>query len=123
MKNIAEYLPYYIGQQATVKFRLGTLIRSPKVEETTINAHHLEAISCYEYIKPHLRKLKDMTEEERKELFDLFMNKIPKGLSIYLFEKSETWAAIQTHYLIKQGFDLFGLIDEGLAIDKATVKK
>lgn len=74
-------------------------------------------------IKPILRPLSDMTDEEKKEIDKQYK----------AFTKSKTfddtgvvmWSAKHTQILLSKHFDLFGLIDAGLAIDKTkqTVEK
>ena len=66
-----------------------------------------------------LRPLSDTTEEERKEIANI------KNLTAIGVKGTVTrneLNAMVTVYLLKQGFDLFNLITEGLAIDKTTLK-
>ncbi len=63
----------------------------------------------------HLTKLSDMTEEEMKEVN---FRTIPFSKIKDVFYSPETFMK-----LLKMGFDLFGLIDAGLAIDKTTLKQ
>lgn len=89
-----------------------------------------------------LRKLSDMTEDEMKE----FKKLIPH-IDFVRFERGDKWVYIEHEmddkhttrpvctttaliggmpmsvmpYLLKQGFDLFGLIDAGLAIDSKSL--
>lgn len=75
---------------------------------------HLQA--AIEKVKPILRPLPDMTDEEKKEIDKQYK----------AFTKSKTfndtgvvmWAAKHTQILLSKHFDLFGLIESGLAIDK-----
>lgn len=60
-----------------------------------------------------LRQTIDMTDTEKKEYNSLFNSSIP--LTIV--------DAIRTKYLLSKHFDLFGLIESGLAIDAKTLKK
>jgi hypothetical protein len=124
---------------------------------------------CYAHIDdvfPILRKLSDMTEEERKELWRLVFSmgngktfndrfkdftgrvqfidettyyQVPRyimmqGVERLAIESDGTvWADCDLHnwrhnqhevtrWLLSKSFDLFGLIEQGLAIDKATLK-
>ncbi len=104
-----------------------------------------------EYIKPILRPLSDITEDEMKELLikwyhpseDMFVRlsdtikfypnekkravKVGEGVAYSMFKDGIHKATgtlsftrlnpVQTLYLLKQGFDLFGLIDNGEALD------
>lgn len=101
-------------------------------------------------VKPILRRLEDMTEEDLKEmitklsLIDLsncefefeqfWVNAIRKGvvvdcLSIEMngqidmmhYTHATNPQAEAFHYLLSKGFDLFGLIDAGLAVDIKTI--
>lgn len=74
-------------------------------------------------IKPFLRPLSSMTEEEAAYIDDEFSfghvmsnlsNSLKEG-SLYQMRVSETFEI--TRYLLSKGFDLFGLIEAGLAID------
>lgn len=77
----------------------------------TPNGHHnCNALS----LKLILRPLSDMTEEEMIEV-DV---DVPNILSEY--EKLRPTAF---SFLLSKGFDLFGLIDAGLAIDKTKLKR
>lgn len=58
-------------------------------------------------IKPHLRRLEDITEEESDELLKLEPDPI----------------GFRFAYLIYKGYDLFGLIDSSEAIDIKTIKQ
>lgn len=62
-------------------------------------------------LRPHLRRLENITEEEIETIgeleFSLKKNGIIKAMTI---GKPSVWL-----YLLSRGFDLFGLIDAGLA--------
>lgn len=76
-------------------------------------------------IKPILRPLSDMTEEERLYLCQMFPEKTFTMVD-YIIKNITTLTLNNsfeiTRYLLKQGFDLFGLIESGLAIDKTKMK-
>ena len=69
-------------------------------------------------VKPILRRLEDMTEEERvKEYFPTMGERdINGGEYTEDFETPQTFA-----WLLSKSFDLFNLIDSGLAIDSKTI--
>lgn len=83
-------------------------------------------------IKPILRKLEDITDDECWRI-DEIDSVWAKGTSfeykknrLYLYkdrllERGEM-SIIIFDFLLKSGFDLFGLIDAGLAIDSKTLK-
>jgi len=76
------------------------------------------------YGKLILRRIESMTEEEKKELRILMhgmtsenlLPKIAAGPIIDLFVNKRDPQII--HWLLSKGFDLFGLIDSGQAIEK-----
>lgn len=61
--------------------------------------------------KPILRRLEDMTEEERDEVFGADTHWYKP------FDATDACDSKQWHKLLSMGFDLFGLIDAGLAVD------
>jgi hypothetical protein len=75
---------------------------------------------------PILRPLSDMTEEEKQQIgfesYQALRGKQSEIRNLPAKEISCTWAAKQTAYLLKQGFDLFNLIEKNLAIDKTKIK-
>lgn len=102
-------------------------------------------------IKLVLRRLEDMTEEEAIELVSQVVHKdefinvstyrhnftndlmVQWGLLTpmerandveYYFNATgeRSWSSAQTHYLLQHHFDLFGLIDDELAVDAKSVE-
>lgn len=93
-------------------------------------------------VKPLLRPLSDMTEEEmrgwaliaapRENMTDDYIKKShedflkqvsKKGLDAFEVNSGEFHLAFElTHYLLSLHFDLFGLIESGLAIDKTKLQ-
>lgn len=68
--------------------------------------HDIEDNDAWEYIKPYLRALSSMTEEEKKEYKHLVA-----------FSGSSIGAANFVDWLNKHHFDYRGLIEKGLAIE------
>ena len=68
--------------------------------------HQIEEEDGWEFIKPYLRPMDDMTEEERKEYKHLVA-----------FSGSPDGATNFTDWLNANHFDYRGLIEKGLAID------
>ena len=68
-----------------------------------------------------LRPLSDMTKEEKDWLdeHENFVNNYKQNAESELIIE---WDAEKTSYLLSKHFDLFGLIEAGLAIDKTTLK-
>lgn len=110
MKDIKDYLHLYYG--CACKYGKSHWVDH---EWHFINVNG-KLIQDAEYfiIKLFLRPLYDMTEEERIGLREVSRQVVVNTPDDYRIE-----AAIQTEYLLKKSFDLFGLIDAGLAIDKA----
>lgn len=117
-KKITDYLHFYLGQEC--KWR----VLSDSDEEWTKSNVDLKMLDVlYDRqpfeIKPILRPLSNMTQEEFR---DTELSSHPKF-----------WTALPTDeyhmklssvvYMLKKGFDLFGLIESGLAIDKTTLTK
>lgn len=124
-KKIEDYLCYHIGQEVEFEFttitgrkenRVGTLISftMPGFVEIELHGYHKRTSSS---VKLRLRSLSDMTKEER-EIFGWQED--------WIFEdKSDPNQPLKTTFLVwefidllKMGFDLFGLIPTGLAVDK-----
>jgi len=76
-----------------------------------------------EYVKPILRRLSDMTEEEMNEcgnmIYDFSGEPELNKWEWYNFEVC--LAPLQFSWLVKKGFDLFGLIDSNQAVDAKTI--
>lgn len=74
---------------------------------------------AYEYFKPILRKLCDMTQDEAKSL-----NLVDIQIGLLAFHDLPMYlTAAQFYECLKLHFDLFGLIESGLAIDATTLNK
>ena len=129
MKDIKDYLHLYLGCEVMCHYEE----RSKKGDYDFKGT--FEGIDCGQYqvfhgqkkaflvhkynaknIKPILRPLSDMTENEAKELAEI--KRSPSaGKTV---TRTELYAAT-THYLLSKHFDLFGLIESGLAIDKTKL--
>ena len=105
-KKIEDYLHLYIGRECKYQehneksdWCIG------KITPAIITPNRIHSV------KPILRPLSDMTEEEKNEYL------LTGTDSSTRFEHN----ARRTQYLLSKGFDLFGLIDAGLAINKNTI--
>lgn len=137
-KKLSEYLPYYLGCRCKYKHqeKKGLINIHEGVGMWRLIAIHytegkvnLEAKGCIEVVSmkdvtPILSKLEDITEEDIKavgfEAHQMLRNEQGDRV-IPAKEKGFVWAAKQTHYLLSKHYDLFGLIESGLAIDKKTL--
>lgn len=180
--QLQDYLHYYIGCKVekdsdaldypTIKGIHGDRVM---ISEYRYKTPHCDGVfarpEMYQYIgfiKPILRRLEDMTEEEAIkvhreatktpflpadkdeydvtyikdkgdicsiQVVDLRMPKMYTNINVegdvlvYIHEQNEEPKICErvanqhhiTHYLLRQGFDLFGLISAGLAIDAKTL--
>lgn len=120
MKEIKEYLPYYIGQR--FRYRYVDWDKDSWSPWTILNGRDIEKMSdlSIDKIELECRKLSSMTEDESIEYVEIDRK--------YRLVKTADWAGVKmeaekTHYLLKKGFDLFGLIEKNLAIDKVSIIK
>lgn len=129
-KKIEDYLHLYLGCDVTI----GNWFPkdySKKVLESVEPSRKVAAIGFYYYngetcttstrwelpivdIKPILRQLSDMTEEEANKSDALGSDEINGQLVL---------SPEAILYLLSKHFDLFGLIESGLAIDKSTLNQ
>jgi hypothetical protein len=120
--NIKDYLHLYIGASYIKKWLHGknhqpdTRKKMGKISHSSLNLIY-KAASEPEYweVRLILWPLGSMTEKEYKMWEEELSPPSVTGTSDFM--KNE---AARTNYLHKQGFDLYGLIDAGLAID-ATI--
>ena len=148
-KKIEDYLPYYIGQKILVvkpSFAMmhNDCIHSGEIETLTPNLLSKILYATKVQVKPILRPLSDMTDEDAnvvwealglnpdyeesmkrdgnnsatksKYLQDYFFRKQVFGGHSERFDFRENIVLVYT--LLKMGFDLFGLIEANLAVDK-----
>lgn len=159
MKDIKDYLPYYIGQEIATKEER---YNSPGLKLIGICDMGCqlsdEAIKLTYYVNPEhcklrLRPLSDMMDDEKRAIYKLIFGKEYKGEIQFYSDRTtlqeprwllwqgvdrvgiqlngQIWADCDlhpykfnqheiTHYLLKQGFWLFGddWFKEGLIIDK-----
>lgn len=146
MTNIKEIIHLYLGCEVLCNYNgkgfKAKGILSGKTISEQWEVIHDKLTFIYKYnlknIKPILRRLDSMTEAEK--IFILCSHLKDGWQPGTVLEDSDTdWAMRCTHleygqktcyvskerfpawlfnYLLKQGFDLFGLIDSGQAIDK-----
>jgi hypothetical protein len=112
--KLQDYIHYYIGCPCIFY----TADDDPAGYHTTIDYDTIKNWLANQEetdLKPLLRRLEDMTEEERTEIFG-------KDVHWYNpFDANDACDIQQWHKLLQKGFDLFGLIDAGLAIDAKTI--
>lgn len=118
MKELKDYLHLYIGCK---------LQRGGTVTYALLSAAEYASFDAWSDLKPILRPLSDMTEEEKTEYKAKFngmesTNILPeiragRLINFHLNSKSP----FEVAFLLSKGFDLFGLIEAGLAIDKTKI--
>lgn len=137
-KNIADYLQYYIGCEVLYKGEihfLSGVSRPYKTNDKTIPTFSVRpdkngfrstiySLENFDDIRLILRRLSDMTKDEMIEWVSIGDGS--PGISVNFpggsYSHTHWLASDKTHWLLKNNFDLFGLIDSGLAIDKSTLK-
>lgn len=101
MKEIKDHLHYYMGCDCIYEddFFVPSILK--------INGKILERWN--DNFKLSIRPLSDMTEDEKKLL---------RVNPTYAHNE---YSPTEFHDLLKLGFDMFGLIENNLAIDKTTI--
>lgn len=135
-KKIEDYLHLYIGCDAVMSTDHWHEPEGDKRVKVTGIAHEARDYVFYlcesgtgnseiKYFKPILRTLESMTEAELNECGNMvydFSN--DEWLLPHKWEDFELMLCPeQSHWLIQRHFDLFGLIDAGLALNAAEVNK
>ena len=125
-KDIKDYAHLYLGCEALVQFPEDTdgircIIESVNVECISFNNiapdYYFDEPECG--FMPILRRLSSMTEEEAKDLTDHGIEQLHDA--IHLKTHTLSFTPEDLLYLLSEGFDIFGLIDANLAIDKDTI--
>jgi hypothetical protein len=145
--KISDYIHYYIGSEVLfdnkVNKILGTRVMSNGDVMVAINGNSFWADEC----KPLLRKLNSMTEEEKTKIGSIagwyegkkiinehhlnIAHDTMKEMAYDALTRANEYDAdrlgpaayfLMVPYLLRQGFDLFGLCDAGLAVDKNEIK-
>lgn len=109
--KIRDYIHLYYGHECDI------IVNTPRGENIDRCLVGVTALFTSRYpdrytIKLKLRPLSDMTIEEDKEIQYIRLSE-RGGPNLSLRRN-----AAETAYLLSRGFDLFGLIKQGLAIDK-----
>lgn len=122
MKEIKDYLHLYLGCTCFYESKKGLAI-------SKIDGNMISSPIHYPNIRLSLRPLSDMTEDEEKILMGngllQYTDKLNPNMSMNDYWKSSLMTmGKNVQYLLSKHFDIFGLIELGLAIDKtATTQK
>lgn len=109
-----KILPMYIGHKFTAVTRNGHHMH----EDFTAYDMYSFSTGHLEQFKLFLRPISDMTEEE-EAYYD------SKKITLFSIEPFKDQVMTEAHltlYLSQRGIDLFGLIEEGYAIDKTKLE-
>lgn len=106
LKDLCARLPYHVKCQMEDDF----IINDSPLYDYILSEKHLELFRNHKgfYIRPYLRSLSSMTEEEKKEynhMYDVYVGYEGMYSTINMFD-----------WLNKNHFDYRGLIEKGLAI-------
>jgi len=120
MRDVKEFLHLYLGCQCFVHIDDDEemILHGVGTDGIWINSEFYQfGDSTTNLIKPILRPLSDITQDELKEAGAISKDIIIKNDDNADSSESELWFNY-TRYLLSKHFDLFNLIPEGLAIDK-----
>lgn len=123
LKHLAPYLPYEL------KIARLSIDGDFKRIEYSFRATNLVEVLRYDNLKPILRPLSDLTkeiEEGKQPIAEwLMLCKDSKGVWSFDTNDFSTWNVMavinEVNLLFKNHFDVFGLIEKGLAIDINTL--
>lgn len=118
LKDISGRLPYgvktsYIGYEMTIR---GVDVESKTVDVIDCGKARFAAVRI-EKIKPYLRPLSSMTEEERKEYNDLYYQVPIQRSDGNAYRDTKMVETLHIDWLNKNMFDHRGLIPKGLALE------
>lgn len=123
-KEIKDYLHLYLLKECEYEWQPEDLILKGRVTTRIIEGmQNGRVIWC----KPILRPLSDMTDDEYMEVGNILCTSQGEQAIKQLIADATYMIHIQfsfelTFYLLKQGFDIFNLIPEGIALDKTLIK-
>lgn len=138
VKSLHNYLHLYLGQKCRCKYPYSSDAEKI-VTITPVNLHEL--LNEVEYCYPVLRSVDSLTAPEFEE-FKIVLGYPNKNATLttvnkeyieYTYTKSKQYNGLKSHilftkispeavrFLLAKGFDIFGLIDAGIAIDKKTL--
>ena len=113
LQDLCARLPYGVK----VKFAIPTLLVSVRNDRDGIKviteSTYSEHIYNIEDIKPYLRPMSSMTEEEKNE----YLNTFKKSIIGTDEEDGRVWTVDSIDWLNAHHFDYRGLIEKGLALE------
>jgi len=121
-KHLSSYLPYDVKIYADVKYNFHGLIRDSQImilkgiSDDMIQFEGLGGFYPIEHFKPILRPLSDLTKEMAKDCRYVSVEHMIRSVELKHCP-IDIWED-----LLKNHYDVFGLIPAGLAIDINTLK-
>lgn len=116
--ELKDVLHLYLGCKAEIERVVYPKAKiNDKITPSTFTMLEMGTIK----VKPILRPLSDMTQEERNHIDEIVKEYDKIIRETGTMSEGEKWA-IMTSHTLKRGFDLFGLIKSSQAIDKTTIK-
>jgi hypothetical protein len=123
-KNIKDYMHLYLGNRAILN-----LHDEPEPYHVDVDGILIDMDMNACSIQLILRPLSDMSEDEALEVAEniLSLNGLnlddwsAKDIVSAYVEQWDRYTPEETKWLLSKGFDLFGLIESGLAIDKTKL--
>ena len=121
LKDICARLPYVVMVGYATKDNPNTLDEMGKIIYVDIrfgmmqmqdDSGLLYGVPPSKFIKPYLRSMSSMTEEEKKEWHEIIIRSQDCS-----FENSESASTIVNDWLLSKHFDVRGLIAKGLALE------
>ena len=112
LKDLCARLPYHV--RCKIWLKDGTTEEGPldlehNYADVLLNAFYYNNIKD---IKPYLRPMSSMAEEEDKEYAEVIVKSQDCSL-----ENSESATTMANDWLLSKGFDVRGLISKGLALE------
>lgn len=117
-KNIKDFIHFYLGCECVHAFvpedhpQYDNGWKLVSIQSQSEKPYELDNDTDYTWtdsVKPKLRKLESINREE-SEMMERFRSEL---------KRNDLTASFRlTHYLLSKGFDLFGLIESRLAIEK-----
>jgi hypothetical protein len=135
LKHLAPYLPYKLKYQLYGNFPIKEGVENIVEDTRVIDLKNIQRVLDWETCKPILRPLSDLTEEitHNGEKFvpidwleeKYFLTDLPEQCARII--EDDRWVNQSSYMLIEQliewHFDVFGLIDNGLAVDINTLQQ
>lgn len=122
-KKIEDYLHLYLGCKVVVEDRVVAKFLQYDFNEKvcSVDFDNGRDYSYYttNHIKPILRPLSSITHDEDAAAWNIWNEDFVRAMGINC---GTAYEAGKIKYLLSRDFDLFGLIEAGLALDQSKVK-